>query len=120
MVRDSGLDNLLELDGSILDQGDGYWVKIEARLVMVTEARPHGIKYSLSLHEPFGERIMGFDNAHGVKAVGKGKYAGRRVIYDHKHTGVQDKGSPYEFSTAYQLVEDFWKDVDKILKQYMH
>ncbi len=31
MVRDDGLDTLLDLDGYLIDQGDGYWVKIEAR-----------------------------------------------------------------------------------------
>jgi hypothetical protein len=33
MPRDTGLDTLLDLDGTIIDQGGGYWVKIEARLL---------------------------------------------------------------------------------------
>jgi len=28
--------------------------------------KPHGIDYSLTLHGPDGERLVGFDNAHPV------------------------------------------------------
>jgi len=31
MSRDTGLDTLLDLDGSIIDQEDGYWVKLRSR-----------------------------------------------------------------------------------------
>jgi len=31
--------------------------------VGVTPERPHGIKYSLTLHAPDGTRLIGFDNA---------------------------------------------------------
>lgn len=50
MARDPSLETLLELDGSILDQGDGYWIKLEASRTEVSDAVPHGIKYSLTLH----------------------------------------------------------------------
>lgn len=53
-ARDTGLDALLDLDGYIIDQDGGYWVKIEAAVQESTVGRPHGIKYSLSLHEPYG------------------------------------------------------------------
>jgi hypothetical protein len=42
--EDVGLSTLLELDGEIYDQGDGYWVKIEARRVVPTRQIPHGIR----------------------------------------------------------------------------
>jgi hypothetical protein len=32
--------------------------------------RPNGIRYSLTLHAPDNTRLIGFDNAHGVKPVG--------------------------------------------------
>jgi len=119
MARDAGLDTLLDLDGSIIDQGDGYWVSIRVKLLeKASETRPHGISYSLTLHDPHNQRILGFDNAHAVKSVGKRKYSGRRVEYDHKHKGLKDKGSPYEFVSAYQLLEDFFNEVDKTLKEY--
>lgn len=77
MNRDAGIDTLLDLHGSILDQGCGYWIKIEAWQVEATRGIPHGIRYSLTLHEPYGRRLLGYDNAHGVKPPQKFKYAGR-------------------------------------------
>lgn len=117
MGRDSGLDTLLDMDGYILDQGAGYWVKIEVRFQdRPTVERPHGISYSLTLHDPRGRRLLGFDNAHAVKPSKRKKYAGRRVEYDHKHRHPRDQGVPYEFVDPYQLLEDFFRAVDKALK----
>lgn len=118
ITRDTGLDTLLNLDGNIFDQGGGYWVKIKASIGEPSDGRPHGIKYSLSLHEPYGDRIMGYDNAHTVKNTKKGKYAGLRVEYDYKHRHACDKGVPYEFVDAYQLLKDFFADVDRALKAH--
>ena len=46
-----GLDTLLDLDGSILEQESGYWMKIEVRRVPMSRHAPHGIRYSLTLHD---------------------------------------------------------------------
>ena len=67
MKRDTAIDTLLDLNGSILDQGNGYWIKLEAWRVEVSDQIPHGIRYALTLHEPYGNRILGYDNAHAVK-----------------------------------------------------
>lgn len=114
-MRDTAIDTLLDLDGSILDQGSGYWIKLEARRVDVTPEIPHGIRYSLTLHEPNGKRALGYDNAHSVRPSGKFKYAGRVRVYDHKHRYPSDKGVPYEFKDVQQLLTDFFADVDRIL-----
>jgi len=53
---------------------------------------------------------------NGVPAK-KGRYAGRRIVYDHKHKDAEDEGTPYDFLSAYQLIGDFWKAVDETLKQ---
>lgn len=76
---------------------------------------PHGIRYSLTLHEPYGNRILGYDNAHAVKPPKKFKYAGRILAYDHKHRHASDQGVPYEFKDAQQLMNDFFADVDRVL-----
>ena len=52
MQADTGLDTLLDLDGYTIDQKGGYWIKFEARRVPVSADIPHGIRYSLTLHEP--------------------------------------------------------------------
>ena len=95
----TGLEYLLGLDGNIEVQNDaGYWVKMEVANVPVTAERPHGIRYSLTLHAPDNTRLIGFDNAHGVKPVGsRFKHVGKRF--------------------AYQLVSDFYAEVDRVLKE---
>ena len=59
------------------------------------------------------KRIIGYDNAHGIKPPKKKKFSGKRQIWDHKHQ--KSTLRPYEFESAYQLLEDFWADVNKII-----
>jgi hypothetical protein len=104
---------LLDLDGFIAEMGGGYWIKIEAKEIGKTESKPHGIDYSLTLHEANGARFMGYDNAHPVRSK-KGP-GGRRRQNDHKHHGKSHR--PYHYESAQKLLEDFWADVDTILTQ---
>ncbi|MBZ2188008.1 DUF6516 family protein [Alcanivorax sp. JB21] len=115
MDRDTGMDTLLDLHGSIFDQGKGYWIKIDAWRVSVSKEMPHGIRYSLTLHEPYGKRILGYDNAHAVKPPRRTGYAGRICAYDHRHRHASDKGVPYAFKDAQQLLIDFFDEVDRVL-----
>jgi hypothetical protein len=66
--RDPMLDTLLELDGQVLvvDVDGGHWVRFIVTRVAVSPEKPHGLDYSLTLHGPDGERLVGFDNAHPV------------------------------------------------------
>jgi hypothetical protein len=114
---DIGLETLLDLDGSILEQEGGYWIKIEARRVPASEHARHGIKYSLTLHDKYGTRVLGYDNAHAVKPPKKFKFAGRRLPYDHRHRTSNDKGVPYAFESADRLLEDFFAEVDRVIKE---
>ena len=114
-----GLEYLLGLDGNIEVQNDaGYWVKMEVSSVDVTAERPHGIRYSLTLHAPDNTRLIGFDNAHSVRPAGsRFKHAGKRFPYDHRHRHALDEGVLYEFDTAFHLVSDFYAEVDRVLKE---
>jgi len=114
----TALDTLLDLHGEILVQDGGYWIKIEAWSVEPSEGIPHGIRYCLTLHDPKGKRILGYDNAHAVEPTKKG-FAGRRLEYDHVHRHAKDKGVAYEFSSAVQLLTDFFNEVDKVLKELL-
>lgn len=108
---DRELDMLLDLDGSILVQTDaGHWIGIRAKRVEKTPRRPHGVSYSLTFHAPDNQRILGYDNAHGT--------AIRRVPFDHRHRHPSDKGRPYSFQSAEQLLKDFFSDVDNWLKAH--
>jgi hypothetical protein len=117
MKKDIGLETLLNLNGYIADQGNGYWIKVEAWQVEPSEEIPHGIRYSLTLHRPGGVRILGYDNSHAVKPSGRYKFAGQRLTYDHKHRHSKDKGVPYQFTDAHQLLADFFAEVDQVLKE---
>jgi hypothetical protein len=48
MREGPGIETLLDLHDQIIDQGDGYWVKIEAWRIASTAEVTHGIRYSLT------------------------------------------------------------------------
>lgn len=91
---------------------NGYWTKFEVREVKPSEHQPHGIKYSLTLHNKDNKRVLGYDNAHAVKPRRK-NYSGNISTWDHKHK--MDIVIAYEFQGPGKLVEDFWADVNKLL-----
>ena len=78
LKEDKTLETLLDLDGEIFPMENGYWTKFEASGVTPTRQIPHGIRYSLTLHDRNNTRIMGFDNAHAVKPKKK-KYGARKI-----------------------------------------
>ena len=69
--QDHSLDTLLELDGQILvvDSAGKHWVKFIVKKVEPSSERPHGLSYSLTLHDESGARLVGFDNAHPLVRV---------------------------------------------------
>jgi Family of unknown function (DUF6516) len=116
MKRDAALDALLDLDGQVLvvDAETRHWVRFVVTRVTVSEEKPHGLNYSLTLHGPDGERLVGFDNAHRIKGrAGSGARTGS--AYDHKHRLKTVR--PYEYEDAATLVADFWSAVDAVLRQ---
>lgn len=117
MRDDLGLKTLLELEGTIAEQGDGHWVAIVAWRVPVTPGTPAGVRYSLTPHGPDGSRLLGCDNAHALKPKWKFNHAGRRLTFDHKHRHRTDRGVTYAFSTGYRLLADFFDEVDVILRR---
>lgn len=111
----SGLEYLLSLDGVCMNYEGEYWVKFEVKEVKKTTDRPHGIKYSLTLHDGTNKRLMGFDNAHSIK-VSSG-FKGKKYSYDHVHKNANDPGTEYSFATPEQLIQDFWDEVDKVINE---
>lgn len=109
---DTGLRTLLELDGEVFPMDNGYWTKFEVKNVEANKHIPHGIKYSLTLHDRNSRRVLGFDNAHGTKPKKK-KFGAKRVEWDHKHK--MNRVSTYEFENAGQLLKDFWNGVDEMM-----
>lgn len=109
--HDSELQNLLSLDGEIFPMESGFWTKFEVREVVSDERFPHGIRYSLTLHDGSNRRVLGFDNAHGYRPKRK-RFAGGKTTWDHIH--LKERVVPYEFESPGTLLEDFWREVGKI------
>ena len=38
-------------------------------------------------------------------------------VYDHVHKSRDDEGRPYEFVSAGKLIEDFWVEVERIMRE---
>lgn len=109
MAEDHELEVLLSLDGFEFQFAHGYWGRIAANLVETTSARPRGIKYSLTLHDPAGQRIYGLDNAHGVRRS--------RVEFDHRHVYGRRRIVAYVCRGPIDLREDFYREVERILRE---
>jgi hypothetical protein len=112
---DHGLEFLLAFDGHVHHLEGGYWLKFEIRRVQDTRARPHGLSYAFTLHAPDGTRLIGFDNAHGLPR--RTPYSRRGESHDHWHRGARDPGRPYDFTDAATLIDDFFDEVERVLKE---
>src|SRR5713226_6102905 len=60
--------------------------------------------------------VRTFDNAHGIKRPG-GRFVKTSQTFDHWHRGQGDPGRPYSFTTAAQLLEDFWREVKRVMDE---
>jgi Family of unknown function (DUF6516) len=110
-ARDQSLDVLLDLDGQVfvVDPKGGYWVRFVVKRVPASSRKPQGIDYSLTLHGPNGERLVGFDNAHSARGRGRGG------PQDHRHRLTTIRA--YEYRDAPTLLVDFWAAVDAMLRE---
>jgi hypothetical protein len=63
----------------VVDPEGGRWVRFVVTRVPVSPEKPHGIDYSLTLHGPDGEQLVGFDNADPVARQKSGE------AQDHRH-----------------------------------
>jgi hypothetical protein len=116
MIRKSenhSLEFLLAFDGRVHILERGYWMKFEISRIPGTPTRPHGLRYSFTLHGPGGRRLLGFDNAHGLR----GKRSRKGTPYDHWHRTDHDPGRPYVFENAEQLLDDFFDEAERILRE---
>nr|WP_294530813.1 DUF6516 family protein [uncultured Rhodopila sp.] len=67
--------------------------------VPVSPDKPHGLDYSLTLHGPANERLVGFDNAHPGAKQALGGPQDRR----HRLRTIR----PYDYRDAATLLGDF-------------
>jgi hypothetical protein len=112
--HDEGLYRLLDLDGFVAEVGGGFWVKIAAHRVPPDERRPYGVGYTLTLHDSSGQRVFGIDNAHIVRLT-RGPAGRSSTARDHLHLGESVR--QYLYRDADTLMDDFWREVEAILKR---
>ena len=113
--KDLAVEYFLELDGTVhfVDEECKYRVEIKAKRTHVTPERPHGLSYSLTLHNKKNERILGFDNAHPVPA-NKGPSGKKHKFHDHKHR--YERTRIYKFEDTGTLISDFYASVEQVMK----
>jgi hypothetical protein len=114
--EDHELELLLSLDGASFEAAEGYVVEFMARRTDRTPERPHGLIYALVFRPKDGEPFVRFDNAHAVDRPG-GKFVKVPAAHDHWHRTANDSGRPYAFTTAAQLLEDFWREVKRVMDE---
>ena len=96
---DYDLQILLDLATARQEIKAGWWFKIEARRVSPPGQVPDDIRYSLTLHDPDNNRVLGFDNDHQ---------------YHHRHR-PDGSVTNYTFSTCGDLATAFFDVVDTYL-----
>jgi|SRR6185437_1734223 len=117
-----GLKVLLDMNGGFPLAKDGViYTKFDAKEVVPSIHIPHGISYSLTLHDrelgitADSSRIFGLDNAHGGKFT-KNKYISRKIEWDHVHKF--DRIYDYTFVDCEQLLNYYWENVRSILSRH--
>ena len=113
--RPGGFAVLEDYDGYEFVFEQGYCARFEFRRDENRDGA-HPYKYALTLHSPSGKRLVGFDNAHPVRWM-SGRFGRRSVGADHWHRDAADKGRPYEFKSQQRLLEDFFQEVERVLRE---
>ncbi len=87
---------------------NGWCLRFQVRKAQVTEGRPHGIRYSFTLHDVDMTRLLGIDNAHGIP---------RRQVFDHKHRFRRvEEVVPYDYRDADTLICDFFDEIENAFR----
>src|SRR5690242_6832653 len=72
--------------------------------------------YSLVFRPKGGRPYVRCDNAHRPARSG-GRFAKRPAAYDHWHRAETGPGRPYTFTTAMQLLDDFWREMKRVMNE---
>jgi hypothetical protein len=106
---DEAMRRLLDFDRRRYWLSNGWSIRFRIAEVEATTGRPHGIKYTFTLHDVDRARLLGFDNAHGVP---------RAQAYDHRHRFRRTADLvAYDFRGADELICDFFTAVEQACRQ---
>jgi hypothetical protein len=88
---------------------NGWCMRFQVKESPLTESRPHGIKYSFTLHDVDMTRLLGIDNAHGIP---------QRMMFDHQHRFRRTEVLvPYDYKDADTLIVDFFDEVEHAIQR---
>ncbi len=108
-MADNAMRRLLDYDRRRYWLTNGWSISFRVAEAPVTSGRPHGIKYSFTLHDLDRTRLLGFDNAHGLPRV---------RTYDHRHRFRRTAELvAYEYRDADGLICDFFDAVEMACRQ---
>lgn len=100
---------LLDYHGRRYWLSNGWSIRFWVKRVPHSNGRPYGMKYSFTLHDVDGTRLLGIDNAHGLP---------RRTLFDHQHRFRRtEQLVPYDYQDADTLICDFFDAVERALRQ---
>jgi hypothetical protein len=103
-MPDEAMRRLLDYDRRRYWLANGWSIRFRVAEAPVTTGRPHGIKYSFTLHDVDRTRLLGFDNAHGLPRV---------QAYDHRHRFRRTKELvAYDYRGTDELICDFFAAVE--------
>lgn len=108
-MPDEAMRRLLDYDRRRYWLANGWSIRFRVAETTATNERPHGIRYSFTLHDVDRTRLLGFDNAHGMSRV---------QAYDHRHRFRRTAELvPYNYQDADELVCDFFAAVEMACRQ---
>jgi hypothetical protein len=112
---DYTLEFLLDFDGTHPSPGGRVLVQIRNQARQSNPRRPHGLSYSFTLHAPDGKRLIGFDTP--TLAVKTSRFKKQPHAGDHWHRTERDPGRQYKFKDAETLIDDFFNEVESVLRE---
>lgn len=114
MDVDDPLAWLLDYDRRRYWLSNGWSIRFRIWRVEQNRHRPHGLRYSFTLHDEVGERLLGIDNSHRPKS----RAFKKAVTHDHRHAFRRTEDMlPYEYKDASTLLDDFFELVKRSLKE---
>jgi len=108
--RDHTLEYLLGYDGLIHWLDKGYSLRFVIKKIRPTTPRPHGLRYSFTLHD--GEGAESWDSTTRIRRQSSEPNTGHLRKPSIIGIGLRAiEGRPYRFIDAETLVEDFFSEV---------
>jgi hypothetical protein len=108
-----GLHRLKNLEGLVLDQGNGYWAQINA--CFEPDSVSHGMRFLLSLHDHKGKQLLVYEIDHEKNSVPLDQF----IVLRHPYDPISRKAWPYmqrcHYFTLPDLLADFFMEIDAVI-----